>query len=198
MRTDSSVNQTQFENLFAQSSRTLWCIAAGVLGDADQAEDVLQEAAMIAYQKCDQFDAETSFVAWTGRIVRFVALNTRRRGQRRKTTPVNPAVLEHHQAAVTMNGSPAVNATGDLQSDQQYFDDRLQSALQTLSPTARACLLLRTVMDMPYREIARVLDLPEGTAMSHVHRARAQLRHMIADETNEDSSGGGRTEPTDA
>lgn len=198
MRTDSSVNQTQFENLFAQSSRTLWCIAAGVLGDPDQAEDVVQEAAMIAYQKCDQFDADTSFVAWTGRIVRFVALNTRRRLQRGKTALVNTAVLEHQPAAVTVNGSPAVNARGDLQRDQQHFDDRLQAALQSLSPTARACLLLRTVMDMPYREIARVLDLPEGTAMSHVHRSRAQLRHIIADGANEDSSGGGRTEPTDA
>jgi len=82
---DTEVNRLTpdaFASVFTACSRALWCIAAGVLGTAEQAEDVLQEGAMIALGKLDQFDADTSFVAWMGTIVRFVALNHARRRQR--------------------------------------------------------------------------------------------------------------------
>ena len=49
-----------------------------------------------------------------------------------------------------------------------------------MEETARACLLLRTLQDMPYREIALALDIAEGTAMSHVHRARMAMRERLA------------------
>src|SRR5262249_54943115 len=61
------------------SRRTLWCIAAAVLGGRSHADDVLQEAAVVALSKLDQFNPATSFTAWMGQIVRFVALNESRR-----------------------------------------------------------------------------------------------------------------------
>jgi RNA polymerase sigma-70 factor (ECF subfamily) len=51
-----------------------------------------------------------------------------------------------------------------------------------LDEVARACLLLRTVHDMPYKQIAQVLEVPEGTAMSHVHRARQAMRQRLMEE----------------
>jgi len=60
------------------------------------------------------------------------------------------------------------------------FDDRVRAALETLPETARQCLLMRTLFDAPYSEIAARLDIPEGTAMSHVHRARRTLREIMA------------------
>ena len=59
------------------------------------------------------------------------------------------------------------------------FDDDLLRALGGLDETARGCLLMRVVMDMPYKEIALAMDVPEGTAASHVHRARAALRGAL-------------------
>ncbi|MCA8975519.1 MAG: sigma-70 region 4 domain-containing protein [Planctomycetes bacterium] len=47
--------------------------------------------------------------------------------------------------------------------------------LNCLRETTRICLLLRTVLDLPYPEIGEMLGIPEGSAMSHVHRARQQL-----------------------
>ncbi len=59
------------------------------------------------------------------------------------------------------------------------FDDDLAAALRSLDEMPRCCLLLRVVMDLPYKDIAQVLDIPEGTAMSHVHRARRQVRERL-------------------
>ncbi|MHC4430033.1 MAG: RNA polymerase sigma factor, partial [Planctomycetota bacterium] len=141
--------------------RPLWCIAAAVLGDRAHAEDVLQEAAVIALGKLDDFDPATSFAAWMGQIVRFVALNYARRRARQRTLNVDAVANE----ATRKPPEPAqLTSWGELESADASFDDRVLEALRGLDETARACLLLRVVLEMSYREIARALDVPEGTA----------------------------------
>ena len=169
-----------FASAFESSSRVLWCVAAGVLGSSTHAEDVVQEAALIGLRKIDQFDASTSFVAWMSQIVRYTALNESSRRRRRATAPTDPVVIDASRAAHA-NDAPAISAAGAILSHQPHFDDAVVNALDDLSETARATLLLRTIMDLSYEEIARVLDIPAGTAMSHVHRARKTLRTQLAD-----------------
>lgn len=140
---------------------------------------------MIALGKLDQFDPESNFLAWMARIVRFVGLN---HGRRRLSQPsVDPESIDRHPGndrefgaleRLTTNAA-SLNGHGRLLRDQVAFDDRLVTALNTLEPNARACLLLRVVLNLPYREIARALDVAEGTAMSHVHRSRLALRDML-------------------
>ena len=72
-----------------------------------------------------------------------------------------------------------VSSRGMVVPGQESFDDDVLKALDALEETARACLLLRTVMDMPYKEVSLALDIPEGTAMSHVHRARKTMRDRL-------------------
>jgi DNA-directed RNA polymerase specialized sigma24 family protein len=57
--------------------------------------------------------------------------------------------------------------------------DELVRAVESLSPAARACLLLRTLEGMDYRGISGLLGIPQATAMSHVHRARKLLRQRL-------------------
>lgn len=183
----------EFGAQFDRASRRLWCVAMGVVGDAGLAEDVVQEAAGIALGKLEQFDPTTSFNAWMGQIVRFVAMNERRRGVRQRTTPVDPAALAGRVAqggGVGGGGRDgaeggvggarvAVDRVGQLMADQDAFDDSLTRALGELGEMARACLLLRTIVELTYAEIAEVLGIPEGTAMSHVHRSRRTLREVL-------------------
>lgn len=166
-----------FADRFNASAQALWCIAAAVVGNSSQADDVLQEAAMIALGKLDQFDPETQFAAWMGRIVRYAALNARRRGG--LALPVDPERLSETVESPPRSAPPQLSGRGELTPDQSAFDDRVLAALGDLDDTARACLLLRTVMEMPYREMALALDIPEGTAMSHVHRARRTLSRRL-------------------
>ncbi len=178
-----------FADAFTEHSRALWCIAAGVLRNRDQVEDVLQEGAVIALEKLDQFEPDTSFLAWMGRIVRYVALNHGRKKQRARTTATLDAVDAFAPATPDRAPAPA-DPRGRLVTGQSAFDDDVVDALSDLEETPRACVLLRTLLDMPYREIALALDIPEGTAMSHVHRGRRKLRdHLTAAERRSAASG---------
>lgn len=159
------------------STRTLWCIAAAVLQDRSLIEDVLQEAALVGLRKLHQFDPATNFNAWMGQIVRFVALNHGRRRAGSPVRSVDPQTIEA-SAAPSAQRAP-VSSNGRLIPETEPFDDDVRRALMSLDESARACLLLRTLLDMPYREISLALDLPEGTAMSHVHRARRTMRGLI-------------------
>jgi DNA-directed RNA polymerase specialized sigma24 family protein len=102
---------------------------------------VLQEGAVIALRKLDQFRAGTSFVAWMGRIVQYVALNHARR---RRRLPVTMG--EHDDVAGGPVPVPRTmpSGLGELPIDQIAFDDDVVSALDGLVADARACLLLRT------------------------------------------------------
>src|SRR5262245_24300868 len=184
-RTEHASKQCEMEPLtpaafaaqFQGSWRALWCIAAAVVGDRAQADDVLQEAALVALGKLGQFDPASNFTAWMGQIVRFVALNQARKRTRSLASSVDPHAIEVTAVSTpaTSNHSP-LTGQGQLNEVADSFDERLLSALRGLEDTARACLLMRTLMDMPYRDISLSLNIPEGTAMSHVHRARISLR----------------------
>jgi RNA polymerase sigma-70 factor (ECF subfamily) len=175
----TDLSPDDFAERFKGCSRQLWCIAAAVVGDAHQAEDVLQEAALVALDKLDEFDPATAFMAWMGRIVRYVALNHARRRARRRAVALAP---EAPGAPVIRggNGAAPVDGRGEILPDQRSFDDRLLGALRGLDQTARACLLLRVVVDLSYREISLALGIRPGTAMSHVCRARQALQDRLA------------------
>ncbi len=120
-------------------------------------------------RKLGEFRRGTSFVHWMGQIVRYTALNESRR--------------RHHVAAGAQPvPEPAtkapIRAAAGFNPDE--FDDRTMAALNALEETARTCLLMRTVLDMTYQQIAEALAIPEGTAMSHVHRARQRVRAALS------------------
>ena len=146
---------------------------------------------MIALGKLEQFDPNSNFIAWMARIVRFTALNHGRRKQSTRLIDHDDADRSrsiHADADQELAGRRTVSGHGHVHDDQQAFDDRVLAALNTLDQTARACLLLRVIMNRPYRDIALALDIAEGTAMSHVHRSRTALRHMLAADSDADST----------
>jgi len=162
----SPLTPTAFAAQFRESSRVLWCVAAGVVGNRNQAEDIVQEAALRALPKLGTFEPGTSFMAWMSQFVRYVALNDRRKHDRREQ------VLKRGVAVQAERRTEA-----PLRIDP--FDAHVTRALQTLGETARTCLLLKTVLEMDYAEIADLLDIPAGTAMSHVSRARSKMRGLL-------------------
>ncbi|MBI1827392.1 MAG: RNA polymerase sigma factor [Planctomycetes bacterium] len=169
----------EFAAEFRASFRALWLIAAGIIGDASLAEDVVQEAAIIALEKLDQFTPGTNFKAWAGRIVRNVALNRARSERRRRAVTGNADSL-NAVSARNERDSTEHPEHARFPDHKASFDSRVLAALESVTEIARACLLLRTLEGMEYSEIAAVLEIPEGTAMSHVHRTRQHLRERLA------------------
>ena len=171
--------------------RHLCCVAAGVLGSAEGAEDIVQQALMIAVEKNQNFESEGQFVGWLVGVVKHCALNDRRKTIRRKTNPTDPTLLTEVTKARTSEMRIGVDAAGvELSPMQTSFDDQLVSALNQLQPEARSALLLRTVENLSYKEISELMEMKEGTAMSLVHRSRIKLRKILT--SNGADSGGDR------
>jgi RNA polymerase sigma-70 factor (ECF subfamily) len=168
-----TLDRAEFGRLFERHARLLWVVAASFV-PRDEAQDVLQDAAVAALARLAEFDADTDFRAWMTQIVRFTAANARRRARRM------PQREDQLDPVSRPSWLPPIDPRGHLDRMQDAFDDRLLHALEQLAPDARASLLLRSVLELSHGEVARVLGLPEGTVASHLHRARAELQASLA------------------
>ena len=176
------MSRSEFAAEYEKAYRVLWVVAAGVLGRSSGAEDVVQEAALLALRKIDEFAPGTHFAAWMAQMVRFVALNQLRKQSRNPASSLDEAEarlrgLPHQRGAP--DSQLRLGNRGELPAEQTSFDDRLTRGLESLTDVARACLLLRTLEGMDYEQIGQVLGVPQGTAMSHVHRSRMRLREQL-------------------
>lgn len=178
-RVPSTASEHDFSTLFAQSQRAMWLIAVSMVRDHALAEDIVQEAAITAYRKFEQFEPGTRFGAWMGQIVRNIALNQARKRRNRREAGVTPEDLQR-PASPDQPATLAASQAGRVPENQGWFDDVVLRALEALSEIPRACLLLRTIEGLSYAEISGMLEIPEGTAMSHVHRSRSTLRQQLA------------------
>ena len=186
-----SLSVEEFSDQFRGAFRILWTIAAGIVKDRSLAEDIVQEAAVVALQKREQFEPGTNFTAWMGQMVRFIAMNHYRKENRRGTSSQESELLERgtrfsgeirKKAGEGEDGGLLrLDADFNLPEGQAHFDDEMVRALNEVHPEGRSCLLLRVVEGLDYKEIARILDIPIGTAMSHVHRTRQVLRERMVD-----------------
>ncbi|MCC6425853.1 MAG: RNA polymerase sigma factor [Phycisphaerales bacterium] len=163
----------KFAELFEASSRTLWCIAVSILRERELARDIVQESAIIGMRKISEFEPSTSFTAWMGQIVRYTALNEARRRTRRREN-AGPDAADQSPSPASSSPDPAmgVGVAG--------FDEHVTAALNELEETPRACLLMKIILGLEYKDISEALGIPEGTAMSHVFRARKLLRSRLA------------------
>lgn len=181
-----------FEDAVRNHSRTFWSVAAAVLGRREGAEDVVQEAVVVALGKRNEFGKVENFIAWMAQIVRFTALNRRRSAKMRLAEGEEALKQVASPGAVNVGSAdPAllVNSKGELLAGEKAFDDNVLRALDTLDETPRACLLLRILNDLSYKEIGQVLEIPEGTAMSHVFRARRAMLERLGPVTRSSATG---------
>jgi RNA polymerase sigma-70 factor (ECF subfamily) len=172
------LSPAEFADRFKASARLYWLVAAGVVRDASLADDVIQEAAIVALEKLDQFRPNSNLTAWMSQIVRNVAMNRARKEQRRRARSLDGSQArpgnEPVSPTIDAGASPGAGVGNDI-------DRRVLAALNEVGDAARACLLLRTIEGLDYAQIAALLEIPEGTAMSHVHRTRRFLRERLAD-----------------
>ena len=170
-------------HLYTEAAPRLWCVAVAIVGDRHAAEDVLQDAAVVVLQRSDQFQEGTNFAAWAGQIVRNISLRRLRDSRRHRAVEFSAEYagpLDDHRVASVRELS--------FEPDDLGIDDDLARALGTLTETARVCLLMKTVLDLSYAEIAVSVGVPEGTAMSHVHRSRKVLYQQLRGRDRYDSS----------
>lgn len=166
--TAAPLGADEFAAAFARRGRALWLLAAAWVGRGD-AQDLVQEVARIAWQKRASFAAGSDLGAWLAQIVRHTGANWRR-----KRRPVAGGDWPEPQARAE---SPPLLS---FDADRWQLPDELARALQALPEAARAALLLHVVGELPFAEIATMLDMPENTVTSLARRARLSLRAALA------------------
>jgi RNA polymerase sigma-70 factor (ECF subfamily) len=176
-KSEPKMDRSEFAKTYQSLYKQLWLIAAGILGDRSEADDIVQEAAIVAYRKRNEFRPGSNFAGWVTGILKHCAMNHRRKRHGRKTFPTDPSTLDGECNRSLAGGS--VDTSGGLTALSGQFDDQVIRGLAQLSPDARCCLLLRIVDGLSYAEISHLLDIPEGTAMSHVHRSKRLMRQQL-------------------
>lgn len=169
---------SEFPELFQQEYKRLILIATALVGKS-LADDVVQDAAIIAYRKCDDFKPGSNFGAWLATIVRNCAANERRKLKRAVSS--EPAWFDLQESARNNEGDryDVEHFQRADMADELQLDDEVSKGLNELAEEARCCLLLRVVANMSYEEISTCLEIPQGTAMSHVHRSKKHLRDHL-------------------
>jgi RNA polymerase sigma-70 factor (ECF subfamily) len=160
-------DEAAFGRLVDRHAQALYRLAFSLIGNAADAEDVLQETFVGAFRGLGGFEARASVKTWLTRILLTQAARLRRdRGRRdrmrRPVQPMGQTELAGPDAAV-----------------DQRID--IQAALLQLTPEHREILVLREFERLGYEEMAQVLGVPRGTVESRLHRARAQLREKLSD-----------------
>jgi RNA polymerase sigma-70 factor (ECF subfamily) len=139
-----------------------------LVGNQAEAEDIAQEAFVLAFLKLASFRGQSQFYTWLFRIARNLSVSRFRRA--RKTASLD---------AVDAGGSMLL-LSEEAAPDQRLLDGetvaRVQVALARLSEEHRAILILREMDELDYDAIAAALELPVGTVRSRLHRARLQLK----------------------
>ena len=141
-----------------------------ILRSEPEAEDVVQEAFVLALTKLESFQGKSQFYTWLYRI----AYNLSITRLRRKKPTVSMEIGE--DASLEFEGD--LPAPGEQMMREEQAKQLMQ-ALDRMSAEHRSILVLREMENMDYSEIADVLDLPVGTVRSRLHRARIQLRELL-------------------
>lgn len=158
-----------FRRLVETYMRAVHGIAYRMMGNHDDADDVAQETFVRAHRALDRYDETYSFYTWLRTIATRVALNEIEKRKRRQTQGG-----EVYETAAEVVASPAPDPSEQLA--LQQLSEALQAALQKLPGEYRSVLALRTYEQMSYEEIATTLEIPIGTVMSRLNRARGLLR----------------------
>jgi RNA polymerase sigma-70 factor (ECF subfamily) len=172
--TTDEEKQRVFEQTALAYLAGLYPAALRLTGQPAEAEDLVQDTFVRAYQAFDRFTPGTNARAWLYRIMHNLFLNRVSRAEARRTQTFSataPATL----AAVADPGTPDPAQV----LDNATLEPRLQAALAALPVEFRAVLAMVDVSGLSYEEAAEVLGCPVGTVRSRLYRARHQLRAAL-------------------
>jgi RNA polymerase sigma-70 factor (ECF subfamily) len=174
-RTDESVRAQEFEALLQPVLDAAYRAAYHLARNTADAEDIVQEASLLAWRNFGSFELGTNFKAWFQRIVMNVFL-TRCRAERRRgiSVPLIPDDGDTDRTAADVRWAwDGRDATEAILGGMDI--ETIQAALAALPPEYRTVTVLYFVDDLSYEQIAETLDCPVGTVRSRLHRGRRLL-----------------------
>jgi RNA polymerase sigma-70 factor, ECF subfamily len=164
--------EREFHNRLADGATLAFRVALGVLRDRHEAEDVAQESLLRAYRNFYRLRDPATFRSWLVRIAWRTALDHRRARKRR----------ERHEEDAAQHGAREMESASQNAEDlaaSREFERRVQQELDALPEKLRIVMVMAAIEGYDTREVAQLLQLPEGTVKSRLRLARARLANKL-------------------
>lgn len=161
-----------FRVLYNRHKQRVINFAFKMLRDRDAAADVLQETFEYIFRKLPEYRAEGKFIVLLYRVARNICLNRLKKSRRVKELPLDEAAI------VTDN--PGTSVTKSL--EVQELRELVVEALGEISPLYSEVIVLRILKGLPVSEVARIVEIPEGTVKSRLHNGLELLREKLNQE----------------
>jgi len=167
-----SGDETAWEQFVRLHTRQVYALCYRFTGSGQQAQDLTQEVFLRVFRTLKSFrSTEGSLGTWLARLTRNLLIDHYRRSRQERVTD---SIEERLPMMEEAGGAPPDQALAGREASEV-----LQRALQKLSPDLREAVILRDLEEMEYREIAQVLEIPEGTVKSRINRGRAELGRLL-------------------
>ena len=171
------MERQQFENIALEHLDAVYRMALQLGRHPDEAADLVQETYLKALRAADRYEEQGGGIRpWLFKILHNV-FYTRLSRAKRETAILDDGVGTPSEDPGPDEPGPAWNLA-DL--DWDHVDERIKGAIERLKPEYRSVLLLWGVEGLKYREIADIQEIPIGTVMSRLHRARSILAEELA------------------
>jgi RNA polymerase sigma-70 factor (ECF subfamily) len=175
-------DKNAFRVLFVRYHRRAFGLAYGVVHNRDLAQDVVQEAFLKAHRHLDGFEGQSSFYTWLYRIVMNVAIDHLRKQARSPVVDYDDGVAREDEPMGEGALLPQLVEGNPLkQLQRKEMREGLQSALDRLTPTHRAVLVMRELDGLSYEEMAKVMKCSKGTIMSRLFHARRNMQKHLSE-----------------
>ena len=166
-------DRAAFGELVRRYQDRLYHTAFRLIGNAEDARDVVQDSFLNAYQSLHQFKGDARFFTWLYRIAVNAAITVKRKHRAMLSADLlsGQALAEPHDESEGNQPGASLERVED--------ERRLQAALAELTAEHRTVLVLKEIEGQKYETIADVLGVPIGTVRSRLHRARLELRDRL-------------------
>ncbi|MBX2797428.1 MAG: sigma-70 family RNA polymerase sigma factor [Myxococcales bacterium] len=171
---------TAYRGLVEKYQNRVYSMVYGMLRNREDARDVTQEAFVKAYRNLESFRLEASFYTWLYRIAMNLAIDLTRKRKRRENAGFDEEIATRDEdggiAEVHQSDSPSRAL------ERKQLFQQIMTAMEGLPDDQRQVILLREMEGLSYKEIAEVMEIPEGTVMSRLFYARKKLQKLLSDD----------------
>ncbi len=170
-------NARAFSTLISKYERKIFRLAQHITQNREDAEDVLQETFLKAYEHLDQFQGNSKFYTWVVRIAVNQALMKLRKRKTDKTVSIDEGIDTGED--IVVREIAAWEDDPERQYSRDEINDILKEAVDSLAPPYRTVFMLRDMEELSTEETAEALDLSIPAVKSRLLRARLQLRDKL-------------------